>query len=71
MKNIDMKKTAQAALDSEYGFKPSLDKIILLEAAGDRTYILFRVGKHQYRFDSYLWPDGSVWVGTGTVEKLS
>lgn len=66
-----IKKTAQAALESEYGFKPALDKIVLLEASDDRTYILFRVGRHEYRFESYKWSDGSVWVGEGTIEKRS
>jgi len=66
-----IKKTAQAALESEYGFKPALDKITLLEASDDRTYILFLVRNHEYRFESYRLSDGSVWVGHGTIEKLS
>ena len=66
-----LKKTAQVALESEYGFKPALDKIVLLEGSDDRTYILFRVGSHEYRFNSYKWADGSVWCGSGTIEKLS
>lgn len=71
MNNTAMKKTAQAALLSEYGFKPSLEKIVLLEGSDDRTYIRFRVGMHEYSFNSSRWPDGSVWVGSGTVEKVS
>lgn len=71
MNNKLVKETAQIALHEEYGFKPALDKIILLEACSDRTYILFRVGTHKYRFDSYTMPDGSVWAGSGTIEKLS
>ena len=71
MNKEHIKKTAQAALDSEYGFKPALDKITLLEASDDRTYILFRVRNHEYRFDSYRFADGSVWCGSGTIEKLS
>lgn len=66
-----LKKTAQAALESEYGFKPALNDIVLLEGSDDRTYILFSVKNHEYRFDSYKWSDGSVWVGNGTIEKLS
>lgn len=65
-----LKKTAQAALDSEYGFKPALERIVLLEASDDRTYIRFRVKDHEYSFNSYKWPDGSVWVGSGTIEKV-
>ena len=70
MKKEMIKKTAQAALESEYGFKPALANIVLLEASDDRTYILFKVRQHTYRFDSYAWDDGSVWVGSGTIEKL-
>lgn len=68
---MELKRTAQVALESEYGFKPALDRITLLEGSDDRTYILFRVGSHEYSFDSYKWPDGSVWVGKGTIEKKS
>ena len=67
----DIKKTAQAALKSEYGFAPSLKDITLLECSGDRTYILFRVAGHEYSFDSHSFADGSVWVGSGTIEKRS
>ena len=70
MNNQKLKKTAQAALQSEYGFKPALDKIVLLEASDDRSYILFRVGLHDYRFESSVSSDGSVWVGRGTIDKL-
>lgn len=70
MTKMNMKKTAQAALKSEYGFQPSLEKIILLEGCDDRTYIRFRVGIHEYTFNSYTFADGSVWVGHGTIEKV-
>ena len=69
--NLNLKRTAQAALYSEYGFQPALDRITLLEGSDDRTYIRFNVGSHEYSFDSYKWPDGSVWVGKGTIEKES
>ena len=48
-----MKHTAQAALKSEYGFKPTLESIILLEGCDDRTYIRFIVGAQEYAFRSY------------------
>ena len=69
--NTNIKKTALAALESEYGFAPNLKDITLLEASGDRTYIRFRVGIHEYSFNSFTWPVGSVWVGHGTIEKHS
>ena len=62
---------AQCALFSEYGFKPAAASIILLEASGDGTYILFKVGDHEYRFQSYAFPDGSVWVGPGHIDQIS
>ena len=67
----NLKRTAQAALNSEYGFKPGLEKIALLEGSDDRTYIRFRVNAHEYVFNSYKFSDGSVWVGSGTIEKVS
>lgn len=69
--NEKLKRTAQAALESEYGFKPSLQSIVLLEGSDDRTYIRFRVRNHEYSFHSYLFSDGSVWVGKGTITKES
>ncbi len=68
---LNLNRTAQAALKSEYGFQPSLDSITLLEGSDDRTYIRFKVGSHEYAFYSCKWPDGSVWVGKGTIEKES
>lgn len=66
--NTEIKKTAQAAFRSEFGVEPKLKDIRLLEASGDRTYILFCIGKHTYRFDSYVDRFGAVWVGEGTLE---
>lgn len=68
---MELKKTVQVALESEYGFKPSLDAIILLEGSDDRTYIRFRVREHEYTFNTYKFSDGSVWCGKGTIEKVS
>lgn len=66
-----LKKTAQAALESEYGFKPALADIVLLEASDNREYIRFTVRRHEYEFRSCTWPDGSVWVGYNTITKHS
>ena len=70
MNKTNLKKTAQAALDSQYGFRPALDAIVLLEGSDDRTYIRFRVRQHEYSFRSYKFDDGSVWVGSGTIEQI-
>lgn len=70
MTKAELRKTAQMALKSEYGFAPSLDKIVLLEANLDGTYILFEVLGHEYRFDSYRESRfNTVWVGNGTITK--
>ena len=71
MTKRDLKKTVQVAMDSKYGFKASLDNIILLEGSDDRTYIRFKVRGHEYVFDSYTFADGSVWCGEGTLEQVS
>lgn len=66
--NTLLKKTAQSALQSNYGFSPKLSDITLLDAYGDMTYILFSIFGHQYSFKSYETGHG-VWVGSGTVTK--
>ena len=71
MNNKIIKETAQEALDCEYGFKPALKDITLLEASDDRTYILFEIKGRQYRFSSYKFSNGAVWVGPGPIEKRS
>ncbi len=71
--NRQLKEIAYIALKSEYGFAPSKKDIALMEAAGDGTYILFRVGTKQYRFNSYILHIGgmdSVWCGNGTINKI-
>ena len=67
----ELKSIAVAALKSQYGFAPPKGKVVLLEANGDGTYILFEVSKHEYAFNSRRFLDGSVWVGSGTIVKNS
>lgn len=69
MKTADLKKIAQGALASEYGFAPALESIRLMESNDNGTYIAFTVKGRYYSFRSYRWADGSVWVGSGTIEK--
>lgn len=75
MTNTELKRTAQGALKSEYGFAPALKDITLLEADRDGTYILFRVGSSkEYRFSSYISHIGgmeTIWIGKGTIEKIA
>lgn len=66
----NLKAIAQVALKSEYGFAPALSNIKLMESNDTGTYIAFVVEGKYYRFDSYKFSDGSVWVGKGTIEKM-
>lgn len=70
MTKVELRKIAQQALKSEYGFAPALNQIVLLEANGEGNYIFFEVRGKEYRFDSRVLCDGTIWVGKGTVEKV-
>lgn len=70
MTKQELKRIAQEALDSEYGFKPALDRVTLLESNDDGTYIAFTVRGRYYAFRSYRSYAGGVWCGAGTVEKM-
>ena len=75
MTKRDLKEIVVAALDSEYGFAPCRNQVTLLEASGDGTKILFSVRGRQYRFSSYRMTSpglqGTIWVGSGTVERVN
>ena len=70
MKRAILKMVSHEALKSEYGFAPALKDINIIESNETGTYIAFTVNGKYYRFDSYTWPDGSIWVGKGTIEKM-
>ena len=65
----ELKKIAQRGLELKYGFAPTLNKINLLEAQSDGTYIMFHVNGIVYKFDSYTIEDGSVWVDGYRVNR--
>ena len=69
MNKTELKKTMQAALYLEYGFKPSLSDITLLEGSGDGAYILARINSHTYRFNSFTGQEQEIWTGDGTITK--
>lgn len=66
----ELKQIAQRALELKYGFAPALNRIELLETFSDGTYMLFKVGVVEYRFDSHLMDDGSVWVDEHRVSRI-
>lgn len=49
--NFKYQMIAIQALDKKYGFCPSPQQVTLLESDGEGSYILFRVGDHEYRFE--------------------
>ena len=51
MDNFKIQMIAIQALDKKYGFTPSPQQVKLLESDGEGTYILFRVGEHEYHFE--------------------
>lgn len=49
MENWKLQLTAIEALSKKYGFCPAPQQVTLLESDGEGSYILFRVGEHEYR----------------------
>lgn len=66
----ELKEIAATALRYEYGFAPAKKDVVLLEASGDGTYILFDVNGIEYRFLSNLTAHGAVYCGQNTVERI-
>lgn len=51
MMNNELKKIAALEIEREYGFRPTLTSIVLMEASGDGRYIMFRMKNHEYCWD--------------------
>ena len=71
LRKKELKIIVQRALESEYGFKPTLSEIILLEDDSEGTYIRFTVKNHEYEFNSYNCGSNGVYVGNGTITKIN
>lgn len=50
--NFKIQLIATQALHEKYGFCPATEQVKLLESDGEGTYILFRVGEHEYRCEN-------------------
>ena len=50
--NFKLQMIAIQALYKKYGFCPAPEQVKLLESDGEGTYILFKVGEHEYRCDN-------------------
>lgn len=75
MKNLtktELKEIMKRALFVEFGFSPALNKITLLEASGDGTYILASVNGFEYSFTSRrtLGAANGVFIGRGCIERV-
>ena len=57
------------ALEARYGFE---DREVqqLLETFSDGTYMLFRVGVVEYRFESHYKSDGTLWIDEYCVSRI-
>lgn len=66
----ELKQIAQRALERRYGFAPALNRIELLETFSDGTYMLFRVGVVEYRFESHYKSDGTLWIDEYCVSRI-
>ena len=68
----ELKRTVQVALEYEYGFKPSLANIKILNSNWNGTYIILKVGNRKYTFKSYIMSAAyghGIWCGDGTITK--
>lgn len=68
--NSQIKETCAIAFESNFGIRPKNKDIQIIDKNDNRTYIIFTVGQHLYKFSSYTFHDESVWCGNGTVEKV-
>lgn len=50
MSKVELKRIARRALKKEYGFFPTFNEIVLLEATSDGERVLFEVGGHEYYY---------------------
>lgn len=67
-----LKYIAVAALESYTGAYGRLRQadLTLLESNGEGTYILFKYGGIEYRFESYMCTDESIWCGEDTITRI-
>lgn len=69
----ELKQIIRTALKAEYGFAPATNKITLLEANDDGTYIMASINGKEYQFNSYICTqhglEGTVWCGSGTITR--
>lgn len=50
MSKMDLKRIAKRELKKAYGFAPTFNEVVLLEATSDGEYVLFEVGGHEYDY---------------------
>ena len=57
MNNTELKKIAANAFEAEYGVRPALKSITLLESCGDGSYVMFAIGEREYSFNNGQFTD--------------
>ena len=50
MSKVELKRIAKRALKKAYGYAPTLNEVVLLEATSDGERVLFEVGGHEYYY---------------------
>lgn len=68
--NSQLKETCAIAFESNFGIRPKNKDITIIDKNDNRTYMIFTVGNHLYKFSSYTFMDEAVWCGNGTVVKI-
>ena len=62
MTKQEMRRKAQSIMRKEFGFAPTQKQIVLLEATGDGSSILWGVGNKEYSWsDAHVDRNGKYW----------
>ena len=65
MTQREMTRKAQSIMKEHFGFAPAQKQIILLEATGDGSTILWKVGSKEYDYkEAHYSPLAKTWIDT-------
>ena len=75
MTKAELKETIQRAMGNNYGYKPALSKIVLLESSDDGSYARFSVGSIEYTYTHYYtigdYTNPANAIAFGTIERVA
>ena len=63
MNKQELRRRAQKVMKEFYGFAPSQKQIVLLEASGDYSSIMWQVGKFEYDWHAGREDRFGYWIG--------